>query len=91
MKKLVYFIPVIVSVILGVISWCLLPDVVAVQIGLDGQVSNTMPKIFAIIIPVAITIVGSIISVKDDQSKSKGIILSLIGLVVMVLTLVFNR
>ncbi len=91
MKKLVYFIPVIVSVILGVISWCLLPDVVAVQIGLDGQVSNTMPKIFAIIIPVAITIVGSIISVKDDQSKSKGIILSLIGLAVMVLTLVFNR
>ena len=91
MKKLVYFIPVIVSVILGVISWCLLPDVVAVQIGLDGQVSNTMPKIFAIIIPVTITIVGSIISVKDDQSKSKGIILSLIGLAVMVLTLVFNR
>ena len=91
MKKLVYFIPVIVSVILGVISWCLLPDVVAVQIGLDGQVSNTMPKIFAIIISVAITIVGSIISVKDDQSKSKGIILSLIGLAVMVLTLVFNR
>jgi len=62
-------------VVLGIIGWSLLPDVVAVQIGFDGQVSNTMPKVFAILLPIAISVIGSIICLKENQTKSKGVII----------------
>lgn len=41
-----------VAAALAVYSYMTLPDTVAVQIGVDGQVSNTMPKLFAVALPI---------------------------------------
>ena len=83
---------IVAAVVLSVISWILLPDVVAVQIGMDGQASNTMPKAFAVVIPLGISVAGSVMNLKSDgENTKKGFLLSLTGIVVMVLCLLFNR
>lgn len=77
---------------LAVFSWFLLPDVVAVQIGLDGQVSNTMPKALAVAVPLGISVVGSVMNLTSrDEKNSKGFLLSLVGLALMALSLLVNR
>ena len=77
---------------LGVFSWFFLPDVVAVQIGLDGQVSNTMPKALAVAVPLGISVAGSVMNLTGgDEKKSKGFLLSLVGLALMALSLLVNR
>ena len=77
---------------LGIFSWFVLPDVVAVQIGLDGQVSNTMPKALAVAVPLGISIVGSVMNLTSrDEKNSKGFLLSLVGLVLMAVCLLVNR
>lgn len=77
---------------LGVFSWFFLPDVVAVQIGLDGQVSNTMPKALAVAVPMGISIAGSVMNMTNRDGKdSKGFLLSLVGLALMAVSLLVNR
>ena len=49
MKKTIISIAVIVIAVgLSVCAWFMLPPVVAVQIGLDGQATKTLPKLPAI-------------------------------------------
>ena len=50
-KNIIFIIISFVVLSLVIVSWIILPNEVAVQIGFDGEVSNTMPKAFAIIIP----------------------------------------
>ena len=50
-KNLANIFLIIIAIGLGICSWFLLPDVVTVQVGMDGQVTNTMPKLLAILIP----------------------------------------
>ena len=77
---------------LGIFSWFVLPDVVAVQVGLDGQVSNTMPKVLAVAVPMGISIAGSVMNLTGgDEKKSKGFLLSLVGLALMAVCLLVNR
>ena len=77
---------------LGVISWFLLPDVVAVQVGFDGQITNTMPKVLAVAIPLGMSVVGSVVNWTGQKEKNKkGYILSVVGISIMVLSLLFNR
>lgn len=91
-KNLVNIILVIIALGLGVISWLLLPDVVAVQVGIDGQITNTMPKALAVAIPLVVSVVGSIMNLTDKEEKNKkGYVLSVVGIVIMVLSLLFNR
>ncbi|NCC68416.1 MAG: DUF1648 domain-containing protein, partial [Clostridia bacterium] len=53
MKKqnIIAIVGIVVSAALAVASYILLPDVVTVQLGVDGSASNTMPKLFAVLIP----------------------------------------
>lgn len=91
-KKIINIVLVIVAIGLGVISWLLLPDVVAVQVGFDGQITNTLPKLSAVAIPLAVSVVGSVMNLTNNEEKSiKGYVLSLIGIAIMVLFLHFNR
>lgn len=91
-KKVISIILAAAAVGLGVLSWFLLPDVVAVQVGFDGQVTNTMPKVLAVIIPLGVSIAGSVINLtgKEERSK-KGYVLSVIGIAIMALSLLVNR
>lgn len=91
-KKVISIILAAAAVGLGVLSWFLLPDVVAVQVGFDGQVTNTMPKVLAVIIPLGVSIAGSVINLtgKEERSK-KGYVFSVIGIAIMALSLLVNR
>ncbi|MGN1204309.1 MAG: DUF1648 domain-containing protein [Lachnospiraceae bacterium] len=91
-KNLLNIALIIIAIVLGVCSWFLLPEVVAVQVGYDGQVTNTMPKLFAIVLPFGISVVGSIMNMTNKGEKNwKCLILSLAGIGVMIACLFFNR
>lgn len=91
-KNLISIIFVIVAIGLGVISWLLLPDVVAVQVGVDGKITNTMPKVLAVAIPLGVSVVGSAMNLTGkEENNKKGYTLSGVGIAIMVLSLLFNR
>lgn len=93
MKKIwISVILIAAALALGIISWFFLPDVTAVQIGFDGQATNTMPKLLAIAIPFGISLIGSIMNLTNKEEKNgKGLLLAVIGLAAMILSLLFNR
>ena len=90
-KNLISIIFVLVAIGLGVISWLLLPDVVAVQVGVDGKITNTMPKVLAVAIPLGVSVVGSAMNLTGKEENKKGYVLSVVGIAIMVLSLLFNR
>ena len=91
-KKWISILFVAVAIGLGVISWLLLPDVVAVQVGIDGKISNTLPKVLAVAIPFGVSVVGSVMNFTGkEETNKKGYILSVAGIAIMVLSLLVNR
>ena len=91
-KKLIGILLIAAAIGLGVVSWMLLPEVVAVQVGFDGKVSNTMPKVLAVAIPFGVSVVCSIMHLTGKEEKiGKGFILSVAGIAIMVLSLLINR
>ena len=91
-KKWISILFVAVAIGLGVISWLLLPDVVAVQVGIDGKISNTLPKVLAVAIPFGVSVVGSVMNLTcKEETNKKGYILSVAGIAIMVLSLLVNR
>ena len=93
MKKTIISIAVIVIAVgLSVCAWFMLPPVVAVQIGLDGQAANTLPKLPAIAIPLVISVAGSVMNLTNKENgSSKGFVLGIVGIAVILLTLFVNR
>lgn len=90
-KKVVSTLFVILSIVLSVVSWLLLPETVVVQVGIDGQVTNTMPKILAVIIPLGVTVVGAVMNLTGtEEINKKAYTLSVVGVAVTILTLIFN-
>lgn len=91
-KNWISIIIMIIAIGLVICAWFLLPEVVAVQVGMDGQVTNTMPKLLAILIPLVISAAGVVMNFTNKKENSmKGFILALVGIAVMLLTLFFNR
>lgn len=91
-KNWISIIIMMIAIGLGICAWFLLPEVVAVQVGMNGQVTNTMPKLLAILIPLVISAAGVVMNLTNKTEKgTKGIVLSLVGIAVMLLTLFFNR
>ena len=90
-KNWLTIILLIIAIGLGICSWFLLPEVVAVQVGMNGQATNTMPKLLAILIPLGISAAGSVINLTDkEENNVKGFVLALVGIAAMILTLFFN-
>ena len=91
-KKWISILLVAAAIGLGVISWLLLPDVVAVQVGIDGKITNTLPKVLAVAIPFGVSVVGSVMNlISKEETNKKGYILSVAGIAIMVLSLLVNR
>lgn len=86
-KNTIQIVFIFLALGLAIVSWFFLPDVVAVQVGLDGQVTNTMPKLFAIMIPLIISIAGSVTMTKENK---KGMVLSFAGILILIVSLIFN-
>ena len=70
-KNLINILLVVVAIGLSVVSWFILPDVVTVQVGVDGHVTNTMPKVLAVAIPLGVSVVGSAINPAGKDEKIK--------------------
>ena len=70
-KNLISIIFVIVAIGLGVIFWLLLPGIVAVQVGVDDKITNTMPKVLAVAIPLGVSVVGSAMNLTGKEENNK--------------------
>ena len=91
-KNWVNILLVLAAVGRGVAAWCLLPEVVAVQVGLDGQATNTLPKALAVGIPLAVSVAGSAMNLTAKEVKNaKGYTLAVVGIGVLALTMLLNR
>lgn len=92
MRKTISIVCIAVAIVLAVVSWFVLPDMVVTQFGMDGQPSNYMPKALAILIPLAVAAIGGAFGLTSDEKRAKkGIILSAIGVVVLIVSMIFNR
>lgn len=90
-KKLISCIVIILSLGLGIYGYLVLPDMVTVQIDMSGNPSNIYPKILAVILPTVLSIGGSLGYYFSKEKEKKYLILSIIGMAILVITLVFNR
>ena len=54
---------------LGIVCWLVLPETVTVQIGTDGQASNTLPKLPAVLIMLGISVAGAVMNLRGKTEK----------------------
>ena len=74
---------------LFVTGYIILPDTVVMQLQADGSAGTTMPKLLALLIPLAFTGVFAAFFYKNGATKH--LLVSLLGLAMFLLTFVFNR
>ena len=90
-KKLLCIAIIIISVIIAAIGFVVLPDVVVVQLRMDGHTTNSMPKAIAVLIPWALTAGGALWQLfMKGEEKSKALSVSVIGFVVSIVTIITN-
>lgn len=72
-------------------GWFVLPDELVMQIGVDGQPSNIMPKLFGLIIPVAVGVLGAGAASSTGREKHPaGFITLAVAAVITGFTFVIN-
>ena len=74
----------------GCVRWFLLPDELVVQIGLDGQPSNVLPKPAGLLIPLGLGALGAFLACSGERRRSSGWILLAAAFGVAVITLLWN-
>ena len=87
-KKIICISLIIAAVLLFIISFLLLPDVVAMQIQFNGQLGNYMPKYIALVIPLIIDLIGTLAYYKENNNKY--LVIAVVGIIMAVITLVMN-
>lgn len=93
-KNTLPLILVIVTLLLAVISVFLLPQTVVIQLGLDGQPTNTMSKLTAIVTPLPICALGLMryyLGQGAQKERDKGLVIAVVAPLVMLLTLIMNH
>lgn len=87
-KKIICISLISAAVLLFLISFILLPDVVAMQIQFNGQLGNYMPKYIALVIPLIIELIGTLAYYKENNNKY--LVIAVVGIIMAVITLVMN-
>lgn len=87
-KKIICISLISAAVLLFIISFLLLPDVVAMQIQFNGQLGNYMPKYIALVIPLIIDFIGTLAYYKENNNKY--LVIAVVGIIMAVITLVMN-
>ena len=59
-------VPLIAAAVAG---WFVLPEELVMQIGVDGQPSSVMPKLFGLLIPPAVGLIGAGIASSTGKEK----------------------
>ena len=70
-------------------GYIILPDTVVMQLQADGSAGTTMPKLLALLIPLAFTAIFAVLYYKNGATKH--LLVSLLGLAMFLLTFAFNR
>lgn len=89
-KKIIFGIILLISVVLTVYGYIVLPDVVAIQLDIKGNVSNTESKILSLGISFALSVIGAVFYYFSDEKGIKFLSLSIIGIVISIITILFN-
>ena len=79
-----------VTLALCAAGWFLLPDQVALQIGLDGALGNYVPKPVALLLPLGLGALGTGLSTGESRRRT-GLILAVLAPVLPIVTLILNR
>ena len=89
-KKIVVGVMIAAAMGLGLYGYKVLPDMVTVQVDLSGNPSNTYPKLLAIASQTVLTIGGGIGYYFSKEREKSFLILAVVGILVSVITLMYN-
>ena len=90
-RKLLCIAIIILSIVIAVIGFIVLPDIVVMQLRMDGHTTNSMPKAVAVLISWALTAGGAVWQLfMKGEEKSKALSVSVIGIVVSIVTIIMN-
>lgn len=88
-KKIVVGAMIAAAMGLGLYGYKVLPDMVTVQVDLSGNPSNTYPKLLAIASQ-TVLIIGGIGYYFSKEREKSFLILAVVGILVSVITLMYN-
>lgn len=92
-NKILPIIILVLSVVLAIVSYIILPETVITQITLNSLNPTTMPKIIAILIPFALSTGFSVVSLlqkENSENKTKFLLVAVIGILVYFIMMVMN-
>ena len=79
------------SLVLTLVGWLILPDTLIIQIGANGQASNTLPKLPALLIPLALSCVFSGLYLGNVTGRrSRDLLLAVAGIGLSIVMIVVN-
>lgn len=91
MKKSVVILVLVIAIALAVASWFLLPARVTIQYDFEGNPSTTVPKLAAVLIPIVLAAVGTVVGLTGDEDVSKrGFVVTVVAIVIQAFSLLFG-
>lgn len=84
---------IVISVVLTVVSYFVLPETVIIQIAMNANGNATLTKPVAILMPAVLSIAGavfSLLSVQKGNKAPKGILISVVGVAIFAAMIVVN-
>ncbi|MEG0295528.1 MAG: hypothetical protein RR620_02345 [Clostridium sp.] len=92
--RLIHIVAIVIVVLISIISFAILPDRIGIQIGIDGEFTNTAPKWMGLSIPIAVSIIGYLRGTTKDnfisQKEMSSFFIQVVAIVVAIATLVIN-
>ncbi len=90
-KRFWPFLLVIPLLTAAVAGWFLLPDQLVMQIGLDGQPGNVMPKLFGLLVPPVVGLVGAGTASSAEREKHlAGFLVLAVAAIITIITFTWN-
>lgn len=82
---------ILVSIVMAAAEYFVLPDTLVVQVGMDGTPSNTLPKLAALLIPLAVSVIFSVLYMNGkERDRTKNLLVALLGIVIYAVMFVMN-
>ena len=90
-EKKIGMVFIVISIILAVLGYIMLPETVVVQIGLDGKAGNTLPKLAAILLPLGVTLISTgLYMFSETSNQTKNLVFARIGILMAVFGIIVN-
>lgn len=90
-EKKIGMVFIVISIILAVLGYIMLPETVVVQIGLDGKAGNTLPKLAAILLPLGVTLISTgLYMFSETSNRTKNLVFAGIGVLMAVFGIIVN-